>query len=104
MRVHSCVFLIFTTRVDQTNGSTLVKLILFEKSRVDLEFVFSIFTTRVRKHRDLGNSARFSGSRAPLVESRPNHDTWKHFGLAPTQVLNSVISVLLCQDRDLGRV
>ena len=30
----------FTTRVDQTNGSTLVKLILFEKSRVELEFVF----------------------------------------------------------------
>ena len=54
-------FLIFTTRVDQTNRSTLVKLILFEKSRVELEFVFSIFTTRVRKH--LGNSARFS----PLV-------------------------------------
>ena len=38
--VDSCVFLIFTTRVDQTNGSTLVKLILFEKSRVELEFVF----------------------------------------------------------------
>ena len=36
-------FLIFTTRVDQTNRSTLVKLILFEKSRVELEFVFSIF-------------------------------------------------------------
>ena len=50
----SCVFLIFTTRVDQTNRSTLVKMILFEKSRVELEFVFSIFTTRVRKH--LGNS------------------------------------------------
>ena len=31
----SCVFLIFTTRVDQTNGSTLLKLILFEKSRVE---------------------------------------------------------------------
>jgi hypothetical protein len=42
--VDSCVFLIFTTRVDQTNGSTMVKLVLFEKSRVDLEFVFSIFT------------------------------------------------------------
>jgi hypothetical protein len=56
--VDSCVFLIFTTRVDQTNGSTLVKLVLFEKSRVELEFVSSIFTTRVRKH--LGNSARFS--------------------------------------------
>ena len=54
--VDSCVFLIFTTRVDQTNGSTLVKLILFEKSRVELEFVFSIFTTRVRKH--FGNSGR----------------------------------------------
>jgi hypothetical protein len=25
-------------------------------------------------------------------------NTWKHFGLAPTQVLNSVISVLLCQE------
>ena len=33
------------------------------------------------------------GSR--LGES-PN--TWKHFGPAPTQVLNSVISVLLCQE------
>jgi hypothetical protein len=29
-------FLIFTTKVDQTNRSTLVKLILFEKSRVEL--------------------------------------------------------------------
>ena len=48
----------FTTRVDQTNGSTLVKLILFEKSRVELEFVVSIFTTRVRKH--LGNSVSLS--------------------------------------------
>ena len=55
--VDSCVFLIFTTRVDQTNGSTMVKLILFEKSRVELKFVFSIFTTRVRKH--FGNSGRF---------------------------------------------
>jgi hypothetical protein len=54
-------FLIFTTRVDQTNGSTLVKLDLFEKSRVELEFVFSIFTTRVRKH--LGNSGSFLPSR-----------------------------------------
>jgi len=43
--VDSCVFLIFTTRVDQKNGSTLVKLILFEKSRLELEFVFSIFTS-----------------------------------------------------------
>ncbi len=34
-----------------------MKLILFEKSRVELEFVFSIFTTRVRKH--FGNSGRF---------------------------------------------
>ena len=57
LRSDSCVFLIFTKRVDQTNRSTLVKLILFEKSRVELEFVFSIFTTRVRRH--LG-SARFS--------------------------------------------
>ncbi len=31
-----------------------MKLILFEKSCVELEFVFSIFTTRVRKH--FGNS------------------------------------------------
>ena len=52
--VDSCVFLIFTTRVDQTNWSTLVELILFEKPHVELEFVFSIFTTRVRKH--FGNS------------------------------------------------
>jgi len=35
-----------------------VKLILFEKSRVELEFVFSIFTTRVRKH--LGTTTLFS--------------------------------------------
>ncbi len=49
--------LIFTTRVDPTLGSTFFKLILFEKSRVELEFVFLIFTTRVRKH--LGNSGRF---------------------------------------------
>jgi len=41
-----CFLPAFTTRVDQTNGSTLVKLILFEKSRVELEFVFSIFTTK----------------------------------------------------------
>ena len=53
----SCVCLIFTTRVDPNLGSTFFKLILFEKSRVKLEFVFLIFTTRVRKH--LGNSARF---------------------------------------------
>ena len=51
----------FTTRVDQTNGSTLVKLILFEKSRVELEFVFSIFTTRVRKH--FGNSGSIGAYR-----------------------------------------
>ena len=51
------VFLIFTTKVDPTLGSTFFKLILFEKSRVELEFVFLIFTTRVRKH--LGNSGRF---------------------------------------------
>jgi len=57
--VDSCVFLIFTTRVDQTNGSTLVKLILFEKSRLELEFVFSIYTTRVRKH--FVNSGRLTG-------------------------------------------
>ena len=49
-------FLIFTTRVDPINGSTMLKLILFEKSPVELEFVFSIFTTRVRKH--FGNSGR----------------------------------------------
>ena len=30
----------FTTRVDQTNGSTLVKLILFEKSRVEFGIRF----------------------------------------------------------------
>ena len=40
----SCVFLIFTTRVDQTNGSTLVKLILFEKSRVELELLVTTVT------------------------------------------------------------
>jgi len=40
-------FLIFTTRVDQTNGSTLVKLILFEKSRVELEFVLTIIHTTI---------------------------------------------------------
>ena len=45
----------FTTRVDQTNGSTLVKLILFEKSR-GIGIVFSIFTTRVRKHFSLVRS------------------------------------------------
>jgi len=39
--VDSCVFLIFTTRVDQTNGSTLVKLILFEKSRVCVPFIIN---------------------------------------------------------------
>jgi len=33
-------FLIFTTRVDPINGSIMLKLILFEKSRVELEFVF----------------------------------------------------------------
>ncbi len=60
-------FLIFETRVDQTNRSTLVKLILFEKSRVELEFVFSIFTTRVRKH--LGNSTSFLPSQ---TENGPN--------------------------------
>jgi len=53
-----------------------VKLILFEKSRVELEFVFSIFTTRVRKH--LGNSARFS----PLIGmpnfEMPNLDSVNH--------------------------
>jgi hypothetical protein len=42
-----------------------VKLILFEKSRVELEFVFSIFTTRVRKH--LGNSTSF----LPSPRGRP---------------------------------
>ena len=62
--VDSCVFLIFTTRVDKTNGSTLLKLILFEKSRVELEFVFSIFTTRVRKH--FGNSGRLG----PLLNNK----------------------------------
>ncbi len=46
-------FFIFTTKVDPTLGSTFFKLILFEKSRVELEFVFLIFTTRVRKH--IGN-------------------------------------------------
>jgi hypothetical protein len=55
--VDSCVCLIFTTRVDPSLGSTFFKLILFEKSRVELEFVFLIFTTRVRKH--LGNSGLF---------------------------------------------
>jgi hypothetical protein len=29
---------------------------------------------------------------------RESPNTWKHFGLAPTQALNSVISVLLCQE------
>jgi hypothetical protein len=38
--VDSCVFLIFTIRVDQTNGSTLVKLILFEKSRIPIPHEF----------------------------------------------------------------
>jgi hypothetical protein len=33
-----------------TLGSIFFKLILFEKSRVELEFVFLTFTTRVRKH------------------------------------------------------
>ena len=46
----------------QTNGSTLVKLILFEKSRLELdsEFVFLIFTTRVWKH--------FGDPRMPLPQ------------------------------------
>ena len=44
--VDSCFY---DKRCDQTNGSTLGKLILFEKSRVELEFVFSIFMRRVRK-------------------------------------------------------
>ena len=75
--VDSCVFLIFTTRVDQTNGSTLVKLILFEKSRVELEFVFSIFTTRVRKH--FGNSGRLlQFCRRPSNEQNlPNYEPWQ---------------------------
>jgi len=51
--VDSCVFLIFTTKVDPTLGSTFFKLILFEKSREELEFV-----SLIRKH--LGNSGRFS--------------------------------------------
>ena len=33
-----------TTRVDQTNRSTLVKLILFEKSRVELELLVTTVT------------------------------------------------------------
>ena len=33
----------FTTRVDQTNGSTLVKLILFEKSRVERIRFFNLY-------------------------------------------------------------
>jgi len=48
----------------------VVKLILFEKSRVELEFVFSIFTTRVRKH--FGNSGRLgplSGTNEDFVVS-----------------------------------
>ena len=63
--VDSCVFLIFTTRVDQTNRSTL-KLILFEKSLWNGIRFF--FTTRVRKH--LGNSARFSEPLASPGEGR----------------------------------
>ena len=39
----SCVFLIFTTKVDPTLGSTFFKLILFEKSR--LEFVLKFGNT-----------------------------------------------------------
>jgi hypothetical protein len=42
-------YLIFTTRVDPTLGSTFFKLILFEKSRLELEFVFLIFTTQPRQ-------------------------------------------------------
>ena len=81
LRSDSCVFLIFTKRVDQTNRSTLVKLILFEKSRVELEFVFSIFTTRVRKH--LGNSARFSPLRLPFELRDGSHRVG---GIDPAEV------------------
>ena len=43
-----------------------MKLILFEKSRVELEFVFSIFTTRVRKH--FGNSGSIGAEKLANFE------------------------------------
>ena len=58
-----------------------MKLFLFEKSRVELEFVFSIFTTRVRKH--FGNSDRLG----PLLEANSRGTRQVHLKQPGTQTV-----------------